>query len=480
MAWAEGNDPGGESVSLIGGAVVPHGTPPCGHKTLYAGFLGPRGGAQQGRSGVQHNVGAWIRRRRVGVVPVLVVAPLMLASACFGASSAEERPKPPAAQVTIEPQDGTEKVRPEDPIKIAASKGTLQSVSVKSSKDRVLQGELSPDRTTWTSRWTLHPSTSYDVEATAVNPDGRETQVKSSFSTLDPKSSLDASSVIEDGQKVGVGMPIIVNFDSPVYNKKNVERALEVRTSEAVTGAWYWMNRQEVHFRPKKYWPANSKVRLVGHLTGVRAGKGMYGTDDLNVNFKIGDKHISKIDTNDHTMTVKENGDKIKTFPMSAGRSSYPTTSGTHVVFERSPVVVMDSATVGIPKGSPEYYRITAYWTVKFTFSGLYTHSAPWSLYAQGNSNVSHGCINLSPDRAKWFYDWSLVGDIIKITGTPRELEWGNGWTDWEKPWDEWLEGSALDEPVKTNQLDGTARSPSPTSSATGSPTSTSSPTQSP
>ena len=42
-------------------------------------------------------------------------------------------------------------------------------------------------------------------------------------------------------------------------------------------------------------------------------------------------------------------------------------------------------------------------------------HAAPWSVAQQGHSNVSHGCINMSTDRAAWFFHFSQPGDIVEI-----------------------------------------------------------------
>jgi lipoprotein-anchoring transpeptidase ErfK/SrfK len=100
----------------------------------------------------------------------------------------------------------------------------------------------------------------------------------------------------------------------------------------------------------------------------------------------------------------------------------------------------MDSATTG----NPGEYRIPTEWNVRMTYSGTFFHAAPWSTGAQGNSNVSHGCVNASPANAKWFYHFTDRGDIIEVTGTSRRLEFGNGPTPWAKSWIEWLAGSAL------------------------------------
>jgi hypothetical protein len=40
----------------------------------------------------------------------------------------------------------------------------------------------------------------------------------------------------------------------------------------------------------------------------------------------------------------------------------------------------MDSATVGIPKGDPDYYYETVYWDTRISNGGMFVHAAPWSL----------------------------------------------------------------------------------------------------
>ena len=54
-------------------------------------------------------------------------------------------------------------------------------------------------------------------------------------------------------------------------------------------------------------------------------------------------------------------------------------------------------------------------YAVRVTWGGVYVHSAPWSVAQQGNSNVSHGCINLSPDNAEWYFNNVTVGDPIQV-----------------------------------------------------------------
>lgn len=414
-------------------------------------------------------VTSMLRLRLQRMLPLLAVAPLLLLVGCRGAGAQEADAPEPTARVAVNPEDGTPGWRPDKPVRIVATGGRLTEVSVRTAEGTKIEGDFNERRTAWTSRWTLSPDTEYEVTAKAASSEGRKTTEQTSFTTLAPASTIDITSVnAAGGNTYGVGIPIVVRFDKPVYNKEWVERSFEVRASEPVVGAWHWMNRQEVHFRPKEYWPTGTKVHFFAHFDGVRAARDVYGVENVDARFRIGEKRVTRIDVRRHTMEVYEDGERIKTFPISAGKPGYPTTSGTHVVFQRRPVEILDSATVGIPKGHPEYYRIESQWAVKFTFSGLYFHAAPWSVSSQGNTNVSHGCVNLSTSRAKWFYDLSRIGDIVKITGTPRDLEWGNGWTDWDISFDEYLEGSATGEPVEVMTLEGTPypeQSPNPSPS---------------
>jgi lipoprotein-anchoring transpeptidase ErfK/SrfK len=90
---------------------------------------------------------------------------------------------------------------------------------------------------------------------------------------------------------------------------------------------------------------------------------------------------VSSVDMNAHTLTLRRDGAVIGTFPVSTGKPG-PTTetrSGVKTIIERDSVMVMDSATVGIPKGDPSYYKITTNWNLRLTWTGELIHSAPWS-----------------------------------------------------------------------------------------------------
>jgi lipoprotein-anchoring transpeptidase ErfK/SrfK len=359
-----------------------------------------------------------------------------------------------APRLTITPRDRSGNVRPDLGVVVKAAHGVLGDVVVRLKGDKTpAPGVLSSDRTSWRTRWTLMPGRSYTVRATAGSPDGTTVTASSTFSTLQAAQTISVSDVTPGpAESVGVGMPIIVTFDQPALNRDRVERALEVRSDKPARGAWRWISDQQVIFRTKSYWQPYQQVTFTAHLAGVRAARDVYGSGDYTLRFRVGDANISKVNVQTHRMVVSRNGKRVRDIGISAGRGGdwkFTTTNGVHAVMGKGNPVVMTSEWMGITDpADPEYYKLTVADAVQISSSGEYVHSAPWSLWAQGNTNVSHGCVNASPEFAAWFYGISQRGDIVTVTGTNRELEWNNGYGYWQKSWKQWLLGSALKQPV--------------------------------
>lgn len=365
-----------------------------------------------------------------------------------GVAGDEPGPVRRPVKLGISPDRGSGDVRPDRPVTVRVAGGRIDSVVVRpSSGGPKVEGRVADDLTSWRTTRALAPDTSYTVTAEAVGANGKKTSKKSSFTTLRPESVLRTRIAPLDEETVGVGMPIVVYFTHDVSDKAAVERNLEVEASKPVEGAWHWMNDAEAHFRPRTYWPKNTHVRLHSDLKGVHGGSGLWGDRNRTIDFQVGDRHISVVNARTHKMTVKENGRVVRRIPVSTGRDEYPTSRGVHLALEVSPSTVMDSSTV---PGIRDSYRITTRWNVRISWSGEYVHSAPWSVGSQGRENVSHGCVNASPGHAKWFYEFTRRGDVIDVRGTPKKLEWGNGWTDWNMSWGDWVKGSALDRWVTT------------------------------
>ncbi|MQA98204.1 MAG: L,D-transpeptidase family protein, partial [Streptosporangiales bacterium] len=340
-------------------------------------------------------------------------------------------------------------VRPDKGITVSVKDGTLQQVKAADADGDAVAGKLSADRRTWKSTWTLATDTKYTVSVTAKGGSGTVTK-QGSFATLEPERTLESGAAPLPGEKVGVGMPIVLFLSHEVSDKYKpaVERALQVKASKPQPGSWYWATDKEVQFRTKEYWKPDTEVTFTAHLAGVYVGKDRYGDENRVAEFTVGDEHIAKVDAKKHRMKVYTNGELDRTVPVSLGKPGHDTTSGVHIALEKNPHMVMDSATTGCGDGCPGSYRTPTDWNVRITYSGEFVHSAPWSTGSQGSANVSHGCVNASPSNAKWFYDRTNRGDVVEVTGTTRDLDWGNGWTPWIKSWKEWQEGSSLKNPV--------------------------------
>jgi len=397
--------------------------------------------------------------RRGAVVAITVLG----LAACGGpkvaqlnpAAVARARASAAAADFIISPvgQDAD----PSGGITVTAAHGQLTHVSVSANGDPV-SGSMSAGGKSWHSTWSLEVDTSYTVTATGKNQSGQPLSTSSVIRTLNPSSSF--STMIYEGSDAtyGVGMPIMLTFSQPITDKAAVERSLELVTSKPVVGAWYWDGSEKLDFRPRDYWPADTSVEFIGHLNGVEGAPGMYGTHTLSQSFQIGQSVIAVASTASHETQIYIGGQLAYTWPISTGRSAMPTPDGTYLTVQKANPVRMIGG--GSP-GSAGYYNELVNWAVRFTFSGDYYHAAPWSVVDQGYTNVSHGCVNLSPGDAETYYDMAIPGDPITVTSSPKSGDWDDGWTEWFLTWDQYLAGSATHEAVSAGPSGSTFVSPS-------------------
>ncbi len=374
-------------------------------------------------------------------VAVCAVLALVFAG-CSAGSSSSGGPDPNAVRLSIAPADGRTDTSPERGITVTAANGKISEVVARSGGERV-DGKLNAARTVWHSTWALNVSSRYTVTATAAGQSGDPVTRTSRFRTFTPDKTF-STQIIEGYKQVyGIGMPIILYFSRPVTNRAAVERALEVKTSKRVVGAWHWDGRCGLaavclYFRPRHYWPAHTRVSFTGHLNGVEAAPGVYGQHTLTQQFEIGSPLTVMVNTADHYMDVHRNGELFAHWPISTGKPGDETPNGTYLTIEKANPVDM------VGPG----YNIEVPWSVRFTWSGDYLHDAYWSVGEQGFTNVSHGCVNMSPENAETFYEMAVPGDPVQVIGSPRAGEWDNGWTMWFLSWKHWMRGSALGKPV--------------------------------
>jgi lipoprotein-anchoring transpeptidase ErfK/SrfK len=367
-----------------------------------------------------------------------------------GGGSKDAAADAPEAHVSLSLADGSADVSPVVPLEVSVTDGELDRVTLVDEAGAEISGAVAEKEgegpAVWTPETPLDYGTRYTLTASAVNEDDQEATASSTFTTVTPETLSTPSVGPLDGTTVGVGMPIRVYFDNPVADKAAVESHLKVTSSTPTDGVWSWLNDSEVHFRPSTYWPANIDVTLDANLYGVDFGEGVWGEKNRSVSFSIGAKHVSVADAGAYTLQVYDGDQLVQDYPMSAGSSENPTRNGPHVVTESHRNITMDSSTFGLAVDAPGGYRADVEYAVRISNNGEFVHGAPWSVDQQGRSNVSHGCINLSTERAAWFFQFAQPGDVVEVKNSvgPTLSAADGDIYDWAVPWAEWQAGSAL------------------------------------
>ncbi len=351
---------------------------------------------------------------------------------------------PAGATVTVAPADGARNVRPDTPVVVTVKNGSVASAELITDDGKRVQGRRDGGGG-WQATDPLKPATKYTLKVTTRTGSGATETTTSSFTTLTPRTYNRVTLMPGDDWTVGVGMPVVVSFTSPVANRSAAEKALTVTSTPAVKGAWRWVTSSQAQWRPKDYWRAGTKVKVTAAVGGVELSSGVWGRRTVTSTFSIGPRQISTVDITKHTLTVTRNGKVIKVIPVTTGmtdsKPTFLTRGGTKVIMSRESSVRMDAATTGTDPKDPNYYNLTVHWALRLTYSGEFLHAAPWSVAQQGRANVSHGCTGMSDANAKWMYDHSRVGDVVVYVHSKRPLEWGNGYTAWNKSFDDWSSG---------------------------------------
>ncbi|MBP2217777.1 L,D-transpeptidase [Arthrobacter sp. CAN_C5] len=140
-------------------------------------------------------------------------------------------------------------------------------------------------------------------------------------------------------------------------------------------------------------------------------------------------------------MKVYIDGNLAETFPITLGTEEWPSTIGFHVVMEQYESTRFTAESIGLEPGDEAYYEPTVVnHASRISNGGAFVHEAlPAAQEALGNFNVSHGCIGMSPEGAKYFYDTFGPGDVVEVrnTGYGPMFMW-DGFGDWNTPWSEY------------------------------------------
>ncbi|MEH0933633.1 L,D-transpeptidase [Micromonospora psammae] len=400
---------------------------------------------------VQDWSGRRIGRRRA-LAAGLLAATLALTAACTGSDGkkpsggqpggGEKGPKA-VASITEPAADATD-VPASTGITFTTKDAEKTTVELRDSAGGPVEGALAADGGSWLPAGALKYGEKYTATVTATGDDGKVATATSAFTVMaKPGKQVRVTSFLGDGQVVGVGMPLIVKFDRaiPKDHRADLQRRMTVTSTPAQEGIWHWVSPTEVRYRPKEFWQAGSTVSYKVQAGGLPLGDGWYGRSDLTVDVKIGPSLLMTVDNRTKRMTVTKDGRPVKTIPVSLGKKSTPSSSGTMVVIEKLRKTVFDTME---ELGPEEGYRTKIDYAQRLTWGGEFIHAAPWSEGQQGSVNVSHGCVNVSMADGKWLFENTRLGDPVTVKGTERKLQNGNGWTDWNMSWEEYVKGSAL------------------------------------
>jgi lipoprotein-anchoring transpeptidase ErfK/SrfK len=367
------------------------------------------------------------------------------ADASAGASSVAPSTTvvPPVASVAATPAFGTASLSPIEPLTFTIAKGTIDTVQMTNPDGKVVAQTISPDKKTWTVNEPLGFGKTYTVTGTATGEDGKQVPIQGSWATVGEDTQTRNTINPGDNVEVGVAAPISVSFGAEPQDREAVAKRVSITTTPAVEGAWVWIKHDDgrwaLDFRTKDYWPAGTKVHVDAKLYGVKLDDTSYGASDITSDFTIGRNQVVVADVNSHDLVVKQNGQVVASYPASFGRGSdngdpeLVTRSGIHVVTEKAQDYLMNNPRYG-------YTNSLQHWTVRISNNGEFIHANPASASAQGNSNVTHGCVNLSMADAETYYNSAIWGDPVEVSGTDVDLSsmdgdiyvWGLSWDEWK------------------------------------------------
>ncbi|MDO5730281.1 L,D-transpeptidase [Corynebacterium sphenisci] len=338
-------------------------------------------------------------------------------------------------------EDGEENVDVLDPVRVsvdAAAGEALEEVVMTNEEGREVEGELAEGGAAWASTEPLGYGRTYTVAATV---DGDT--VQRSFTTVVPDIQANVSVAPAEGAVVGVGQTIAVRFGVPVADRVAAQDMIEVIADPPVEGAFFWLSDYEVRWRPAEFWDPGTAVQVKVNAYGRELGDNDYGAADAATSFTIGDRVVAVADDATKTMTIERNGEAEMSMPISMGNDRWLTPNGVYIIGEQHEDMVMDSTTYGLSLEDGGYKTPVKYAT-QMSYSGIYVHGAPWSVWAQGSQNTSHGCINVSIPNAKWFQEHTKRGDVVIVKNTKGEVLSGyDGLGDWNIPWERWKAGNA-------------------------------------
>ncbi|WP_456505894.1 L,D-transpeptidase [Arthrobacter sp. UYCu723] len=346
-----------------------------------------------------------------------------------------------SAELDVSPADDAKPVNPAAPVTLKVSNGRIERAALTSGSGDAVEGTLSAGRSSWTASEPLKFNTRYSFTFSVVDAAGRKTNNTRSFSTVSAANEADAAIYPLDGMKVGVAQPLQITFSEPVLNRDAVEKAIKITSSAGQAGDFHWFSNTMVRYRPESFWTANSTITMDMQLFGVDLGKGQIGNFNKLVTVHIGDKKLAVADAAAHTFSISINDQPAGSWPVTMGDQRFPSARGYLVLMEKHRYDHFVAASIGLKPGDPANYgELDVEYATRLTPSGEYIHQALDSALPYiGNTNVSHGCIGMTADRAAWVFNNMTSGDVVQVVNTEGDFaNFDDGFGDWNIPWSQY------------------------------------------
>ena len=364
-------------------------------------------------------------------------------SASSSQSAAADKPSVPKPVAVVTPDADAVEVNPASLPVITVQEGTVKSAELMpDAGGEPVPGEISADKTAWTAAAPLAFNTPYKLTYTLADANGETSTETRRFTTVTPANEANAVMYPASATTVGIGQPIELRFSEPVLNKAEVEASIKITSSSGQVGAFYWISDTQVRYRAEEFWAPQSTITVDMQLFGVDFGNGMIGNFNETATFTTHNTRLAVVDNADKMMRVYIDGVLTRTFPVTLGTEDWPSTIGYHVIMDQHQTIPFKAESLGLKPGDEHYYEpVTAKNASRISNGGAFIHEAlPSAQPVLGVANVSHGCIGMSPEGAKYIYDNFDAGDVVQVlnTGYGPMYVW-DGFGDWNVPWAEWV-----------------------------------------
>lgn len=108
-------------------------------------------------------------------------------------------------------------------------------------------------------------------------------------------------------------------------------------------------------------------------------------------------------------LTAYEGDIAVYNAPVATGRDGFNTPAGNFAVYDKLPLQTMRGSARG------ETWHVPDVPWVMYIHGGVALHGTYWHNAFGTGLRMSHGCINLSMDDARWLYEWADIGTSVSV-----------------------------------------------------------------